>query len=64
MNGVYYPCALGPRGCFNILLNVVFLLTLAGEIFSREAPSCQATGKVSGLLQEKGHSPHGVGHSR
>lgn len=26
----------GPWGCFNILLNVVFLLTLAGEVFSPE----------------------------
>lgn len=55
----------GPWGCFNILLNVVFLLTLCwGDFQPREAPSCQATGKVSGLFQEKGHSPFCVGCSR
>lgn len=48
----------GPWGCFNILLNVVFLLTLTGEIFSpdRLLPTRLLT-KFLGLLQEKGSVP-------
>lgn len=48
----------GPRGCFNILLNVMFLLTLAGEIFSPERLlPARLLAKFLWLLREKGHSP-------
>lgn len=45
----------GRRGCFNILLNVVFLLTLAGKIFNSQtrAPSRHA---VSPVHEAKSHS--------
>lgn len=60
MNGVYYLCALSRRpGCFNILLNVAFLLTLTGEPFSPESQALLARLKVKflGCAQRKATGP-------